>query len=141
MADSPGLIVIGVAGPSGSGKSLLSHTIVNELGSDKVTVITEDSYYKDHSGLTLEALQNLNYDHPDAFDHDLLARQLDALKHGLSVEVPIYDYATHRRTERTRHVSNHHAIIVLEGILILAEPQLRALMDIKIYVDTTKVVS
>ncbi len=130
------LIVIAVAGASGSGKSLLSHTIVDELGSEYVTVITEDSYYKDHSNMSFEELQHLNYDHPNAFDHDLLVSHLQALKAGKSIEVPIYDYATHRRIEKARAVTSSQRIVVLEGILLLNDAQLRELTDIKIFVDT-----
>jgi uridine kinase len=126
------LIVIAVAGASGSGKSLLSHTIVDELGSEYVTVITEDSYYKDHSNMSFEELQHLNYDHPNAFDHDLLVSHLQALKAGKSIEVPIYDYATHRRIEKARAVTSSQRIVVLEGILLLNDAQLRELTDIKI---------
>lgn len=131
-----GLIIIGISGASGSGKSLLSNTIVNELGSDRVTVISEDSYYKDLSHLTAAERDKVNFDHPDAFDHELFANDLQRLKAGESIEVPHYDFTTHLRKKSTRHIDADHSIIVLEGILLFADPVLRDLMDIRIYVDT-----
>ncbi len=130
------VIVIGVAGPSGSGKSLLSNTIVNELGSKHVVVISEDAYYKDLSDLSLDERNQINFDHPDAFDHDLLCHHLSELKAGRSVEIPVYDYSIHARSHETRAISAENSIIVLEGILIFVEPKLRELMDIRIFVDT-----
>lgn len=130
------MIIIGVAGASGSGKSLLSNTIVNELGSDQVVVISEDSYYKVLTGMTMEEKDRVNFDHPDAMDHDLLADHLKLLKNNQSVEVPIYDYNTHGRKKETRPISSNNKIIVLEGILLLSIPELRELMDIRIYVNT-----
>lgn len=137
MTETPHLIVIGIAGASGSGKSLLANTIVSELGSDRVIVISEDSYYKDLRHLPLAERAILNFDHPDAFDHARLATDLSALKAGKSIEVPIYDYVTHTRTEETRHISSDKSIIVLEGILLFVDQHLRDLMDIAIYVDTS----
>jgi uridine kinase len=128
-------IIIGISGPSASGKSLLSKTIVNELGSDQVVVITEDSYYKDHSDIPLEQRAKINYDHPEAFDHDLLHDHLVALQQGQTVQVPVYNHAQHAREQRTREVGRH-TIIVLEGILLFVEEELRKLMDIRIFMDT-----
>jgi uridine kinase len=130
------VIVIGVAGASGSGKSLLANTIVNELGSERVVVVSEDSYYKNLSHLTREERDHVNYDHPDAFDHALLAEHIRALKSGEAIEVPVYDYTIHNRTERTKPISNDKTIVVLEGILLFVEPTLRDLMDMRIFVDT-----
>jgi len=130
------IIIIGISGASGSGKSLLSNTIVNEIGSDRVAVISEDAYYKDLSDLPFEERTKVNFDHPDALDHDLMIDQLSKLKSGHSVEVPVYDHALYIRTGETKHVSNNSDIIVLEGILLFAEPSLRDLFDIRIYVDT-----
>jgi uridine kinase len=128
-------VIIGIAGASGSGKSLLSKTIVNELGSDQVIVISEDSYYKDLGDLPLNEKAARNFDHPEAFDHHLFAQHLQALKAGQRAEVPIYDYATHSRTVETRKIGKHR-LIVLEGILLFVEEELRSQMDIMIYVDT-----
>ena len=130
------LIIIGIAGASGSGKSLFSNTIVNELGSDRVVVISEDSYYKDQAHLSLEERAQVNFDHPNAFDHARLAQDLTALKAGENIEVPIYDFVTHTRGFNTRHISSDKTIIVLEGILLFSDKHLRKLMDIKIYIDT-----
>ncbi|GAB4167948.1 MAG: uridine kinase [Calditrichia bacterium] len=128
-------LLIGIAGASGSGKTLLASNIVNELGSDEVIVITEDSYYKDLSDIPLDQRAMHNFDHPEAFDHDLLIDHLSRLMSGESVELPIYDYTVHARKEETKTVGPHH-IVVLEGILILNEPRLRQLMDIKVFIDT-----
>ena len=129
------VIVIGISGASGSGKSLLANNIVNELGSDKVVVISEDSYYKDQSHLTFEERATINYDHPNSLDHELLKEDLRKLQKFESVDVPVYDHAQHIRTQKTQKISDHQ-IIVLEGILLFIEPDLRDLMDIKIYMDT-----
>jgi uridine kinase len=127
-------IIIGIAGASASGKSLLARTIVNQLGSSQVVVISEDSYYKDHPGLPLEARQKINYDHPDAFDHALLHQHMMELQAGKAIEIPIYNHTQHAREKQTRAIGSH-AIVVLEGILLFAEPQLREAMDIRIYMD------
>ncbi len=129
-------IIIGVSGASASGKSLLANTIVNELGSDQVVVISEDSYYKDHSNLPFEERAKVNYDHPESMDHSLLHEHLSQLQAGKSVEVPIYNHSMHLREKETRHIGQH-AIIVLEGILLFVEPELRELMDIRIFVETS----
>ncbi len=128
-------IIIGIAGPSASGKSLLARTIVEELGSNQVVIISEDSYYKDRSHLSLEQRQKINYDHPDAFDHELLCQQLQQLQGGRNVQVPVYDYSLHTRSDKTREIGQH-AIIVLEGILLLVEAKVRELLDIGIFMDT-----
>lgn len=128
-------IIIGISGASASGKSLLANTIVNELGSDQVVVISEDSYYKDRSDLTFEEREKINYDHPNAFDHDLLCQHLLQLQQGLAVQVPIYNHSLHTREKQTREIGQH-AIVVLEGILLFAEPKLRDVMDIRIFMET-----
>jgi uridine kinase len=128
-------IIIGIAGASASGKSLLANTIVKELGSEQVAVISEDSYYKDNSTIAFERRLENNYDHPDAFDHYLLIHHLKQLQEGKSVEIPIYNHTLHIREEQTRSLGPH-SIIVLEGILLFAEIHLRELMDIRIYMDT-----
>lgn len=129
-------IIVGIAGASGSGKSLLANTIVDELGSDRVIVISEDCYYKDFKHLPLEERAALNFDHPDAFDHDLLLDHLKKLQAGKSIEVPVYDFVNHCRSGKTRRIADSQSIIVLEGIMLFVEPRLRELMDILIYVDT-----
>lgn len=128
-------MVVGISGPSASGKSLLSNTIVKELGSDQVVVISEDAYYKDRSDIPFEERLKINYDHPDALDHDLLVDHLQLLQQGKDVEIPIYDHSIHERLTKTRPVGRHR-ITVLEGILLFVEPKLRDLMDVKIFMDT-----
>jgi len=130
------IIIIGISGASASGKSLLANTIVNELGSDQVAIISEDSYYKDHSDIPLEERTKVNYDHPNSIDHELLYNHLIALEQGETVEVPIYNHSTHTREKETRRIGQH-SIIVLEGILLFVEQQLRDLMDIRIYMETS----
>jgi len=128
-------IIIGISGASASGKSLLANTIVNELGSDQVVVISEDSYYKDHSNIPFEERALINYDHPDSLDHALLHQHLQQLQSGDSIEVPIYNHAKHLREKETRTIGQH-TIIVLEGILLFVEKDLRDLMDIRIFMET-----
>jgi uridine kinase len=127
-------IIIGIAGPSASGKSLLANTIVNDLGSDQVVVISEDSYYKDNSHLPLADREKINYDHPDSFDHSLLCEHLSKLQQGDSVEIPIYSHSKHIRMPETRNVGGH-TIIVLEGILLFSDKPLREIMDIRIFMS------
>ena len=130
------MIIIGIAGASGSGKSLLSKTIVEELGSSRVVIISEDSYYKDLTGMGMSERDQINFDHPDAFDHCLLKQHLESLHAGRDIQVPIYDYTKHARTEETIKVGGKNTIVVLEGILLFTDPELRELMDIRIFVDT-----
>ncbi|MFQ5709986.1 MAG: uridine kinase [bacterium] len=128
-------ILIGIAGGSGSGKTLVAKNIYNELGSDKVVILFQDSYYKDLGHLPPEERHKQNFDHPDAIDSELLIDQVQALLRGETIEQPIYNFVTHTRTRATKTIGPH-TIIVLEGILILDNAELRELMDIKIYVDT-----
>ncbi|MFI4962925.1 MAG: uridine kinase [Legionellales bacterium] len=128
-------IIIGISGPSASGKSLLANTIVSELGSEQVVVISEDAYYKDNGHLPLSEREKINYDHPHSFDHALLCEHLRLLREGHTVEIPIYSHSKHLRMPETRTVGKH-AIIVLEGILLLSDVMLREIMDIRIYMST-----
>jgi uridine kinase len=128
-------IIMGIAGPSASGKTLLARTIVDELRSDQIIIIGEDSYYKHRPDLSFEERARTNFDHPDAFDHELLFQHLQTLQLGNSVQVPSYDFSLHLRKPETRLV-RHHTIIILEGILLLAEAKLREIMDICIFMDT-----
>jgi uridine kinase len=128
-------ILIGIAGASGSGKTLVSKNIYESLGSEKVVIMQEDSYYKDLSEIPFDERTGKNFDHPDAFDHALLISHLIQLLEGKSISHPIYDYKTHSRLKETKTVGPHR-IIVLEGILIMNEPKLRELMDIKVFIDT-----
>ena len=128
-------ILIGIAGASGSGKTLVAKNIFENLGSDKVVIMQEDSYYKDLSEIPFDERTGKNFDHPDAFDHSLMVSHLLQLLEGKSISHPIYDYKTHSRLNETRTVGPHR-VIVLEGILIMNEPKLRELMDIKVFIDT-----
>ena len=129
------MLVIGIAGGSGSGKTTVVKAITDKLSEDKVVVIPQDSYYKDSSDLSDEEKRNHNFDHPDAIEWDLLCEQLKALKEGKSVEQPIYSFisCTRSKTE-TKHVEPAE-IIIIEGILIVPCPELRDQLDIKIFVD------
>jgi uridine kinase len=128
-------IMIGIAGASGSGKTLVAKNVMEKLGVGRAVMIQEDSYYKDLSDIPFDERTGKNFDHPDAFDHPLLVEHMAALAEGKSIAHPIYDYATHSRKKETQTVGPH-TIFILEGILILNEPKLRELMDIKVYIDT-----
>lgn len=128
-------ILIGIAGGSGSGKTLVAKNIYADLGSDRVVRICQDSYYKDLSHLPPEERSQKNFDHPDAIDTELLIEQIKDLLAGKTIEQPIYNFVTHTRKEETIAIGPH-SIVVLEGILIFESPELRDLMDIKIYVET-----
>jgi uridine kinase len=130
----PRSILIGIAGGSGSGKTLVARTIVRELGSDRVVVIDQDSYYRNLEDIPYRDREVRNFDHPDAFDTELLKQHLRELLAGRPVDQPIYDYSEHRRLPETRRIGDHH-ILVLEGILIFTDPDLRDLMDIKLFID------
>jgi uridine kinase len=129
-------LVIGVSGPSASGKSLLVENIIKSLpeGTD-VAVMSEDSYYLDRSDLTREERNNLNYDHPNAFEHDLMEKQIKDLQQGNKIEIPCYDFTTHLRTKATKCIKPGQ-VILIDGILILAVPEIRKLLDIAIFMDT-----
>ena len=127
-------ILIGIAGGSGSGKTLVARTIVRDLGSSRVAIVDQDSYYRDLDDIPLADRDLRNFDHPDAFDNDLLRQHIKDLLDGKSVEQPIYDYTRHARLKETQHIGDH-AVIVLEGILIFVDEELRDLMDIKLFID------
>src|SRR5215831_19522018 len=127
-------ILIGIAGGSGSGKTLVARTIVSDLGSDRVVIIDQDSYYRKLEDIPFRDREARNFDHPDAFDNELLKHHIRELLAGREVEQPIYDYAEHRRLDETRTIRDH-LVIVLEGILIFVDPELRDLMDIKLFID------
>ncbi len=128
-------IIIGVAGGTGSGKTTVAETILDRVGRDRIAYLQHDSYYKDRSHLPLEERANVNFDHPDALESTLLAQHLTFLKRGQAVAVPLYDFTVHTRKTETARVEPR-TVILVEGILILAEKVLRDLMDIKIFVDT-----
>ena len=127
-------IVIGIAGGTGSGKSTFTNRIKEAFG-DRVSVIYYDNYYKSHDDIPLEERKLINYDHPDSFETDLLVEHLHKLKNGESIQCPVYDYTVHNRTDKTIQI-NPAEVILVEGILVLYDPRLKDLMDIKIFVDT-----
>jgi uridine kinase len=128
------ILVIGIAGGTGSGKTTLVKNLA-KIFADEVTVLSHDNYYKRHDELTYDERCLLNYDEPDAFDTSLMAYQLDCLRHGQSIQCPTYDYTVHNRSDKTIHIVPNRVIIV-EGILIFENEDLRNLMDIRIFVDT-----
>ena len=127
------MLVIGICGGTGCGKTTVVNQIVNDLPQGEVTVLSQDHYYKDTSELTYEERTKINFDHPNSIDFDLLLEQLMALKDGKTVEQPIYSFVEHNRTKETVTTSPRKVVIV-EGILVFTNPQLRDLFDIKIYV-------
>ena len=129
-------IVIGIAGGSGSGKTTIAHEVARLINDDDhIITLIQDSYYKDNTGIPMSERKKINYDHPDAFDMPLLVAQINQLMHRKAVEMPVYDFTEHTRSSKTIHVEPAD-IIILEGILVLADENLRNLMDIKVYVDT-----
>lgn len=127
-------VLIGIAGGTGSGKTTVATIVKSRFKEENVTVIHHDSYYYDRSDLAFEEREKLNYDHPSAFENTLLAQHLTNLLHWTAVEMPIYDFATHARAKRRLLIQPSH-IILLEGILVLADETLRSLMDIRLYIE------
>ena len=128
------ILVIGIAGGTGSGKTTLMNNLIERFAAD-VTLLSHDNYYKRHDELTYEQRCQLNYDEPAALETDLMARHLDKLRHGEAIDCPVYDFTVHNRSDETIHIIPRKVIIV-EGILIFENGELRDLMDIRIFVDT-----
>ena len=128
-------LVIGIAGGSGSGKTTVSKEISKRLPADRVLILTEDAYYNDNSALSMDERKKINYDHPNAYDTDLLIEQLQDLLDGKAIEMPTYNFNILSRAKDTIHVEPAD-IIILEGILVLATEELREFMDIKLFVDS-----
>ena len=128
-------ILIGITGGTGSGKSTIADEIYNSFSEECIAMIQQDAYYKDQSHLTMEERIKTNYDHPKAFDNDLLIEHLHCLMNGKSVEKPIYDFTIHTRAKETVKVEPRE-IIIVEGTLVLEDERMRDLIDIKVYVDT-----
>ena len=129
------MIIIGIAGGTGSGKTTVVRKIIETLPKDKVAVIPQDCYYKDNHHIPLETRLKMNYDEPDSIEWTLLVQHLKELKSGRSVQVPTYEFVTCSRLSETTEVLPSE-VIVVEGILVLCDPELRELMDIKVFVDT-----
>ena len=128
-------IVVGVAGGTGSGKTTVANEILQRVGAEHIAYIPHDAYYRDLSHLPADQRTQVNFDHPNSLETELLIEHLKELRAGRAVEVPIYDFTTHTRTQRTRRVELAPVILV-EGILVFAEPGLHELFDVKLYVDT-----
>ncbi|TSA27997.1 MAG: uridine kinase [Bacteroidetes bacterium] len=128
------MLIIGISGGSGSGKSTVVHELIQRIPGETITVIPQDSYYWDNGNKTPEEKRSINFDHPDAIEWQLLIAQLGALKNGSSVELPVYSYVTCSRSAETVTIQARK-IIIVEGILIFTEPGLRELLDIKVFVD------
>ena len=128
-------ILIGITGGTGSGKSTIADALYSNFSKDRITMIQQDMYYKDQSHLSMEERVKTNYDHPMAFDNDLLVEHLQKLIKGESIEKPRYDFTIHNRAKDTTTVEPRE-IIIVEGILILEDERIRDLLDIKVYVDT-----
>ncbi len=128
-------VIIGIAGGTGSGKTTVARSIYETVGRDRIEWISHDSYYREFEGLAAEQRHRVNFDHPDSLESELLARHIDVLCKGSAVDIPIYDFTTHSRKAETQRVESRKVIIV-EGILVLAEMELRKRIDIKLFVDT-----
>ena len=128
-------LVIGLAGGTGSGKTTVANVILQRVGAGRIAYVPHDAYYRNFSDLPAVQRDLINWDHPDSFETDLMIEHVKALKAGQPIELPVYDFTTDSRTERTVHVEPQ-PIILVEGILIFAEPRLRPLFDVKIFVDT-----
>jgi uridine kinase len=128
-------LVIGIAGGSGSGKTTVAQEILQRVGPDRIAYIQHDSYYKDLTGLPPAQRVEVNFDHPNSLETELLISHIEHLRAGHSIEVPVYDFSNHSRTDKTFKV-NPRGVIIVEGILIFVEHALRSLFDVKIFVDT-----
>lgn len=128
------MIIVGIGGGTGAGKTTLATGIAERVGAGRAVIIFQDSYYLDRSDMPLSERSKVNFDHPDAFDMELLISQMEQLKSGQPIEQPVYDYRAHTRSHETRTIEPTD-FVVLEGILVLHPPRLRRLMDLKVYVD------
>jgi uridine kinase len=128
-------MVVGIAGGTGSGKTTLAELILDSVGRDRIAYLPHDAYYRDQQHLPLEERTRQNYDHPDSLETELLVAQIEQLRFGRAIEMPVYDFTTHSRRAETVHVAAR-PVIMVEGILIFAEKALREIFDVKIYVDT-----
>ena len=128
------MLIIGIAGGTGSGKTTVVRKIVESLPAGEVVLLPQDSYYKDSSHIPAERRQSINFDHPDAFDWPLLREHLAALRQNIAIEQPTYDYITSSRLPQTLHIEPRE-VVIIEGIMALYDPALRSMMDLKVFVD------
>jgi uridine kinase len=135
MSENSPPVIIGISGGTGSGKTTIANVILSRVGADEITIMAHDSYYRDLAHLPFEDRSKINFDHPDSLETTLLVDHLHRLRRWESVQIPIYDFTTHTRTQKTQRVEPR-PIILVDGILIFVEPALRELFDVKIFVDT-----
>ena len=129
------MLIIGIAGGTGSGKTTVARSVIGQLDTDKVTFISQDNYYKDQSHLSMAEREKTNYDHPFAFDNELLVEHLNLLKNGQAAYAPVYDFTKHTRSDKTIKLLPNK-IIIVEGLFVLYDEKLREMLDIKVFVDT-----
>lgn len=127
-------MIIGIGGGTGSGKTTVAQKIISAIGESNVAYLQQDSYYRNLDAMPLDQRHRVNFDHPDAYDGELMLRQLEALHYGSSIDRPIYDFVAHSRKQETIHV-DPLPVIIVEGILVFFDARMRSLMDIKIFVD------
>lgn len=130
------MLIIGIAGGTGSGKTTVARSVIERLGSSKVTFISQDNYYKDQAHLSLAERELTNYDHPFAFDNELLIQHLNALRNGQTAFAPVYDFTIHARSASETVQLEPNNIIIIEGLHVLSDENLRAMLDIKVFVDS-----
>ena len=135
MADDNSLVVIGIAGGTGSGKTTVANVILDRVGAERIAFLPHDAYYKNLDDLPRAQRDMINFDHPDSLETELLVQHLQLLRQGRPVEIPVYDFTTHQRTDQSDLIEPQ-SVVLVEGILVFAESALRALFDVKIFVDT-----
>lgn len=128
-------MIIGICGGTGSGKTTIARSIVEAVGAENVVLVEQDSYYRNLSDMPLDERHQANFDHPDSLDSDMLVNHILRLKQGLAIEMPLYDFATHTRSDKFETIEPKPVVIV-EGILIFAEPRVLDLLDVRVFVDT-----
>lgn len=128
-------MIIGICGGTGSGKTTIARAIVDAVGAERVVLVEQDSYYRNLADMPLDERHQANFDHPDSIDSDMLVNHLIRLKQGLTVEMPLYDFVTHTRSDRIE-VIEPKPVVIVEGILIFAEPRVLDLLDVRVFVDT-----
>lgn len=128
-------MIIGICGGTGSGKTTIARSIVEDVGAERVVLVEQDSYYRNLADMPLDERHQANFDHPDSIDSDMLVNHLLRLKQNLTVEMPLYDFKTHTRSNRIE-IIEPKPVVIVEGILIFAEPRILGLLDVRVYVDT-----
>lgn len=130
------MLIIGIAGGTGSGKTTVARSVIDRLGTEKVTFISQDNYYKDHSHLSFSERESINYDHPFAFDNELLIEHLKMLRENKTTFAPVYDFTVHARSATETVELKPNKIVIIEGLHVLSDENLREMLDIKVFVDT-----